>query len=237
MAALARAARSCCTLVFEECVSLSPISIFTSPSSVQECESSRCAPRVRQSHTSQQQPTLLPIQLHHFKPGLLGVLPGADQTDTAVLVAPVATAPVLDEIKGCAHVRLPNVREDTSRCIDGALHIHHGARQPARVLECRHDASLEALCVHFDEGGAAQNGISPLKIADGSHAHVCRRGKAAAAACQSELVHAVTTVGHQRSLLRVAQRCVDKMHRVFPQVGHVLLQVALQIIEGRWGGL
>jgi hypothetical protein len=35
------------------------------------------------------------------------------------------------------------------------------ARQPA--LECRHDASLEALRVHFDEGGAAQNGMRPAR--------------------------------------------------------------------------
>ena len=54
------------------------------------------------------------------------LLPSADQTGTTVLDAPVATGPVLDEIKGSAHVRLPNVREDTPRCIDGALQILRG---------------------------------------------------------------------------------------------------------------
>ena len=92
----------------------------------------------------------------------------------------------------------------------------------------------------LDKGDAAQQGMSPLKVADGSHVHevLPGRGKAAeAAACQGEPVHAVATVGHPRSLLSVAERCIDEMHRVCPQVGHVLLQVTPQSIEGRLGGL
>lgn len=54
------------------------------------------------------------------------LLPTADQTDTAVLRAPVAIAPVLGKIKRTAHVRLPNVRKDIPRCVDGALQIVRG---------------------------------------------------------------------------------------------------------------
>ena len=53
-------------------------------------------------------------------------LPSADQAETMVRVSSVALTSVLDEIEGGAHVSLPEVRVDPSRCIDGALQILYG---------------------------------------------------------------------------------------------------------------